>query len=159
MRVWLQRARYNRERELVGTLADEGYDPNEIAAAAMRIARAEERRRPIAPVSEVQENRPVKTERTSQRGARRRDVDTAHRSHEAGMVRLALSKGRVHGVRPTDVVSTIAFHANIPGSEIGKIHILDQQTLVDVPDKFLGQVLARTGKYRIHKQPVTVELA
>ena len=75
------------------------------------------------------------------------------------MVRLALSKGRVHGVRPTDVVSTIAFHADIPGHMIGKIHILDQQTLVDVPDKYLAQVLARTGKYRIHKQPVAVEIA
>jgi ATP-dependent RNA helicase DeaD len=75
------------------------------------------------------------------------------------MVRLALSKGRVHGVRPTDVVSTIAFHADIPGSVIGKIHILDQQTLVDVPDRFLRQVLSGNGKYRIHKQPVAVEVA
>jgi len=165
MRIWLQRARYNKERELVGALADEGFEPHEIAAAALRIARGEEKRRPIAPLSEVQEARPARAERSVQRGARRRDADTANLSHEAGfsheagMVRLALSKGRVHGVRPTDVVSTIAFHADIPGSVIGKIHILDQQTLVDVPDKFLAQVLARTGKYRIHKQPVTVELA
>ena len=128
-------------------------------AAALRIARADEKRRPIAPVREVQEARPARAERGVQRGARRRDADAAHLSHEAGMVRLSLSKGRLHGVRPTDVVSTIAFHADIPGSVIGKIHILDQQTLVDVPDKFLEQVLARTGKYRIHKQPVTVEVA
>ncbi len=174
MRIWLQRARFNRERELVGKLADEGFEAHEIAAAALRIARADEKRRPIAPVSEVQESRPEKTGRKSpaeagrcrprpfSRGVahhQRRDTDTAHLSHEAGMVRLALSKGRVHGVRPTDVVSTIAFHADIPGHTIGKIHILDQQTLVDVPDKYLAQVLARTGKYRIHKQPVAVELA
>ena len=173
MRIWLQRARFNRERELVGKLADEGFEPHEIAAAALRIARADEKRRPIAPVSEVQESRPPRTERTGQRGVspsrsgaphqrggfQRRDVDTAHQSHEAGMVRLSLSKGRVHGVRPTDVVSTIAYHADIPGNVIGKIHILDQQTLVDVPDKYLAQVLARTGKYRIHKQPVAVEVA
>jgi len=159
MRIWLQRARYNKERELVGKLADEGYDSHEIAAAAMRIARAEERRRPIAPISEVLGTRPPKAERGIQRNPRRRDAGTEHLSHEAGMVRLALSKGRVHGVRPTDVVSTIAFHADIPGNVIGKIHILDQQTLVDVPDKFLAQVLARAGKYRIHKQPVAVEVA
>ena len=159
MRIWLQRARYNRERELVGMLADEGYEPHEIAAAALRIARADEKHRPIAHISEVQEARPARAERPAQRGARRHTAETANSSHEAGMVRLALSKGRVHGVRPTDVVSTIAFHADIPGHVIGKIHILDQQTLVDVPDKFLAQVLARTGKYRIHKQPVAVELA
>jgi len=178
MRIWLQRARFNRERELVGKLADEGFEPHEIAAAALRIARTDEKRRPIAPVSEVQESRAEKSGRRAplrrgeapysrgvaplQRGVahhQRRDTDTAHLSHEAGMVRLALSKGRVHGVRPTDVVSTIAFHADIPGHTIGKIHILDQQTLVDVPDKYLSQVLACTGKYRIHKQPVAVELA
>ena len=31
MRIWLQHARYNKERELVGKLADEGYEPHEIA--------------------------------------------------------------------------------------------------------------------------------
>jgi ATP-dependent RNA helicase DeaD len=159
MRIWLQRARYNKERELAGKLVEEGYDAQEIAAAALRLARAGERRRPIAPVSEVQEKRPPRTERSSPPRLDRRDAQRDRSSHEAGMVRLALSKGRLHGVRPTDVVSTIAFHADIPGSVIGKIHILDQQTLVDVPDQYLAQVLSRSGKYRIHKQPVAVEVA
>jgi ATP-dependent RNA helicase DeaD len=159
MRIWLQRARYNKERELVGKLMDEGCDAQEIAAAALRLARAGERRRPIAPVSEVQEKRPPRTERSNRPRFDRRETQRERISHESGMVRLSLSKGRSHGVRATDVVSTIAFHADIPGSVIGKIHILDQQTLVDVPDEYLAQVLSRSGKYRIHKQPVAVEVA
>jgi len=54
------------------------------------------------------------------------------------MVRLSLSMGSMHGIRPNDIVGTIAFHADIPGSTIGKIHIHDKHTLVDVPEKFPG---------------------
>jgi ATP-dependent RNA helicase DeaD len=75
------------------------------------------------------------------------------------MVRLSLSKGRFHGVRPQDIVSTIARHADIPGSVIGKIHIQDRLTFVDVPEKFAAQVLAKTGNFRIREQSVAVELA
>ena len=75
------------------------------------------------------------------------------------MVRLALSKGKVHGVRANEVVSTIAYHAGIPGSTIGKIYIQDQRTLVDVPEEFLALVLAKTSSYRLAHQPVNVELA
>jgi len=75
------------------------------------------------------------------------------------MIRLSLSKGRVHGVRPNDVVSTIAYYADIPGGAIGKIHIEDQHTLIDVPETLVAQVLAKTGNYRIHRQSMKVELA
>ena len=75
------------------------------------------------------------------------------------MVRLSMSMGRSHGVRPADVVGAIAFHADIPGSTIGKIFIEDQHTLVDVPETLVSQVLAKTGKYVIRKQAFTVERA
>ena len=180
MRVWLGRARYRRERELVGTLVDEGFDPLEVASAALKIARGDEKTRPIAPVSEVVENRPRRSDRYERhdrsdhmhRDSRREHGERGMRgtgqrassrgsttSHEAGMVRLSLSKGREHGVSPNEVVSTIAYYSGIPGSSIGKIHILDRQTLVDVPQDYVGQVLAKTGNFRIRKQPVEVNLA
>ena len=80
-------------------------------------------------------------------------------SHEEGMVRVSISKGRQQGVRPSDVVSTIAYHANIPGFVIGKIVIQDHRTLVDVPQEHLAQVLSQASKYRLNKQGVTVEVA
>lgn len=163
MEVWLKRARYRRERELVASLVEAGHDPVEIAAAALKMARAEEKQRPIAPVSEVQEfhrkeERPSRFERAGSRGFNIGSPALQNISHEAGMVRLTLSKGRLHGVRPSEVVSTIATHANIPGSTIGKIHIQDRHTLVDIPEQFAAQVLAMAEKYRIQKQPVRVEM-
>jgi ATP-dependent RNA helicase DeaD len=152
-----------RERILVNQLAAEGYDPLELAAVAIRLVRAEEQRRPIAAVSEVREQkemrafRPEKAfKRPARPGGERKFEKT---SHERGMVRLALSRGRMHGVRPNDVVSTIAYHAEIPGHTIGKILIEDRQTLVDVPEQYAAQVLSKAGQYSIHRQPVTVERA
>jgi ATP-dependent RNA helicase DeaD len=75
------------------------------------------------------------------------------------MVRLNLNLGRIHGIRPNDVVGTIAFHADIPGHTIGKIHIQDKFTLVDVPEKFAARVLAKNGNYRIRQQMVNIKPA
>jgi ATP-dependent RNA helicase DeaD len=73
------------------------------------------------------------------------------------MVRLTLSAGRMHGIRPNDVVGTIAFHANIPGHTIGAIRIQEDRTLVDVPQQYVAQVLAKGDSYRIRKHVVRVD--
>ena len=75
------------------------------------------------------------------------------------MVRLTLGAGRSHGVRPADVVGTIAYHAEFPGNTIGTISILDKHTLVDVPQQYVAQTLAKSGEYRIHKRSVKLKLA
>ena len=80
-------------------------------------------------------------------------------SHEAGMVRLTFSRGKAYGVRPNDVVGTIAHHANIPGYTIGKIKFQEKRTLVDVPEKFVQQVLDKSGEYEVQKHHVTIERA
>jgi len=177
----LLQGRLGQERALVGVLVAAGHDPLEVAAAALRLVRGNEAQRPILPVNEVQERRPQREQRQSSRPFERQSAARAafdrqpsdHRNDferqprrrrergapEAGMVSLSLSKGRVHGVRPADVVSTIAHHAGIPGGEIGRIHIEDHHTLVDVPERFVAQVLARAANFRIHRQALDVALA
>jgi ATP-dependent RNA helicase DeaD len=129
------------------------------------MARAEEKQRPIAPINEVQTSPKKRASRRSnargsngERNGSRRSNGSS-RSHEAGMVRLSLSRGRAHGIRPNEVVSSIAHYANIPGNSIGRISIEDKHTLVDVPEQFAPQVLAKTGSYRIKRQAVSVERA
>ncbi|HRA64749.1 MAG TPA: DbpA RNA binding domain-containing protein, partial [Caldilinea sp.] len=77
----------------------------------------------------------------------------------AGLVFRFDDERRQAAVRPADVVSTIAYHANVPGGEIGRIHIEDQHTLVDVPERFVAQVLARSSAFRIRRQAFDVALA
>ena len=159
VKVWLARARYRRERELVARLVEEGHDPLEIAAAALKLARADEKQRPVASVSEVQDRPVHRHERNAERHPRRGFSDQETISHEPGMVRLSLNMGRAQGIRPNDIVGAIAYHADIPGSTIGKIFIEDRRTLVDVPENLVNQILSKAGKYSLRKQAFTVERA
>jgi ATP-dependent RNA helicase DeaD len=77
-------------------------------------------------------------------------------SHEKGMVRFTFSKGKMHGIRPKDVVSKIAFHADIPGHVIGKIDIQNKRTLVDVPERYVDQMLSKSATLRIRKHTVNL---
>jgi len=169
MNVWLNRGRYKRELELVTALVEAGHDPLEVAAAALKMARADEKQRPIYPVSEVKkaERKPRKLEREDvesrlrRRGVRREERPDRRStvSHEQGMVRISMSLGRTHGIRPADVVGTLAFHADIPGHTIGKIFIEDKHTFVDVPESLVGKVLSKKVDYKFKRQPVIVEKA
>jgi ATP-dependent RNA helicase DeaD len=157
--VWLQRGRCQKELQIVNRLVEMGHDPLQVAAIALKIARAEEKQRPIAHISEVFEEQPPKSRREFKHGKNSNSRHTSRVSHEKGMVRLTLSAGKSHGLRPADVVSTIAYHADIPGNTIGSISILDKHTLVDIPQQYVEQTLAKAGKYRIRKNAVTLGLA
>lgn len=183
MEIWLRRGRYHRESELVAQLVEAGHDPFQIAAAALKVARGEEKQRPIAHISEVKPSRDRNNGRgdgrREQRGSGRRDErfnehrgahhergdrgngnrPPSRQSHEDGMVRLSLNAGKSHGVRPNDIVGTIAYHANIPGKTIGAIRIQQDHTLVDVPEQFVQQVLAKGSGYRIREHEITVARA
>jgi ATP-dependent RNA helicase DeaD len=159
MMIGLRRGRYQKELQMVNKLADIGHDPLEIAAIAVKLARKEEQQRPIEQINEVQEGRPQKSRRKTKSVERRQVRNGANRSPRKGMVRLTLGAGRSHGVRPSDVVGTLAYHAKFPGKTIGAISILDKHTLVDVPQEYLEQTLAKSGEYQIHKKTVTLKLA
>ncbi len=72
---------------------------------------------------------------------------------------MVIGKGKRAGVRPGDVVGTIAYHADIPGKSLGRITIREDHTMVDVPTEFVDQVLSKQGSYQIHRQDVELKLA
>ena len=146
MRMWLNRDRCNKEKELVSKLTDEGYDPIDIAASAMRLARADETQRPIENFDKVSAKDTEK-----KKGKRRKQIIT----NEEGMVRILVSSGRKNGINPSEIVGSIARFSNIPGNSIGKITIKDNHSLVDIEAKYVKQVLAKTGKIKMKKYPVT----
>ncbi|MDD2923068.1 MAG: DEAD/DEAH box helicase [Anaerolineales bacterium] len=165
MKIWLGRGRYKREREIVDRLVEAGNDPLEIAAAALKLARGDEKQRPVTNVVDATApERAPRNDRDFGRGkykgkdARRggSDAGNKRKSHEAGMARLKLNKGKENGVRPNDIVGTIAHHADIPGSVIGKIRIEDKYTYVDVPEELVEKILKHNGNYRIGKDKFTL---
>jgi ATP-dependent RNA helicase DeaD len=160
-----------------------GHDPLDVAAAALKLARGDEQQRTIAPISDVVEIREASNKRFNRddrsggnyRAGKRAVRSPAHSfssassksaarhlgdqaSHESGMVRLTLDVGKTHGIKPNDLVGTIAYHADIPGNAIGKIRIENQKSFVDVPEVLVAQVMKQVGKYKIRKQLVKVSL-
>lgn len=151
MDVWLTRKRCSQEKELIAQMMADGHDLLEIAAAALKLARAEEKQRPIAPIGEVKAQSAQK-----QRGKSKKRSSKNGRSHEKGMVRLIFSAGKTHGIRVNDIVGSIAYHANIPGKSIGAITLHDSHATVDVPQQHLEKVLDISGSYRLRKQVITL---
>src|SRR5688572_8998641 len=68
LKIWLGRGRYKRELEMVQELIEAGHDPLNIAAAAIKIARADEKQRPTAEIAEVKTDMTRKPDRDFARG-------------------------------------------------------------------------------------------
>lgn len=159
----LDQADLGSERALVAELVEAGYDVNEIAAAAIRLARADELQRPIEEVCEVPER---SEQRAARRGQQRLSKVPARASErpgrsrkperEPGMVRLSLDLGRAHGLRPSDVVGAIANETGIPGRGIGAIDIRQHKTFVDVKARHAEQVLRQMRRSRLRGQAMTL---
>jgi ATP-dependent RNA helicase DeaD len=159
VRIWLRRGRCSREREIVAHLLEDGHDLADVAAAALKMARAEEKQRPIAPLKAVAEFSAPVAGQAFRGPARRKDCNRESTSHEKGMVRLLLGTGRADGVRINHVVGTLSHYADIPGHALGKISIQKRHTLVDVPEELVGRVLGKSAGYRIGDKSVAVQRA
>ena len=177
--TWLKRGRDKEERALVEGLVASGVDPIDMAAAALKVARAEEKQRPIPEISPLPEKalRPERRPRgeraeRSERGGRdeantRKPREAAGRakprasvrgkqSDEEGMIRLEMELGKVDGLRPSDVVASIAGIAGIPGTALGRIYIQNHRTTVDVSEEYLEKVVSANSKYKVRGQSFTL---
>ncbi|NNF58910.1 MAG: DEAD/DEAH box helicase [Rhodothermaceae bacterium] len=145
-------------RSLILALLADGHEAMDIAAAALTFAHAAAPAPPLERVGTVK----APAHREPRHGKKRADTDrrqTSREGREEGMVRLSLDKGYKQGVRPNQIVSTIARTADIPGRVLGKILIENQQTLVDVPEEFADRVLAQSKGYRLGKDVARIARA
>jgi len=131
--------------QVVTELADEGpSDMAEVAAAAARLAHGA--RAVAAPVVE-----------TAPPPARRESAP--ERDDEEPKVRLSMAVGKKDGIRPADVVGSIANEAGISGREIGPIDIRDEITYVSIPLRLRDDVIAKLGGAKFRGRPVSLKVA
>jgi ATP-dependent RNA helicase DeaD len=129
---------------LVEQIATEGpFDIAEVAAAAARMANGS---RSLAPEPDVPIVAPPPDKA-------RRDPDNERK------VRLAIAVGKSDGLRPADVVGSIANEANVPGSSIGPIDIREDETIVVVPARYRDQILSSLARARFKKRPFAMRVA
>src|SRR5216684_1273222 len=132
--------------EIVTQLADEGpFDMADVAAAAARLAHGT--RAVGTPSAEPPPPSLV------------RKVKAAEREDADAKVRLSMAVGKRDGIRPADVVGSIANEAGISGSEIGPIEIRDEITYVSIPARYRDDVLAKLGGTRFRGRPVNLRVA
>jgi ATP-dependent RNA helicase DeaD len=143
-----------RDLSVVNMLLEAGYDSAEIAAAAIRLARAGEAQRPVEEIREPKERVERERERSSEWSRKK-----PRSQNEPGMVRLSLNAGRTHGIQPGDVVGAIAGETGIPGRAIGAIDIHADETFVDVKDIHVERVLRQMQKRTLRGRQVTLKRA
>ena len=80
-------------------------------------------------------------------------------SHEKGMTRLVMNIGQKYNIRAGDIVGVIAGVTRLPKEVVGLIHILPQQTLVDVASEHEEEVREKLTGVRFKGRKLLVELA
>ncbi len=159
---------------LVEALVGEGYTPESIAMAAIKLLRGEEAQRPLEDIQPVQDRPRQRTDARQSAGrydgqgkafSRRESGPRANgaphrkqdrRSHEPGMVRLYMDVGRSNGIKPADIVYSVASQAKISGRSIGAIKIGQYETFMDVAEAHVNAVLDTMKNGKIRGQSVVV---
>ena len=165
LEVWIRRGRCRREREMVDLLVQTGNDPLDVAAAAMKLARNDERKRPIDPITPIKEElfrqqrdrKPDRFNRRGPSGTSPRGGDRRPPVRDKDMVALKMDIGRADGISVNHVVASIAHYSGIDGSQLGKIRLESNHTTVDVPEALVGQLLSKNGAYRIGRRSVNMQ--
>lgn len=146
------------ERALVAQMVAAGHTAEDVAAAAIRLARVQEQQRPIEEIKEA----PVRPQQHRAKFEEKREPHPARPprrkgEREPGMVRLWLNVGEAHGIRPRDIVGAIAGETGIPGRAIGAIEIHPQQTFVDVAEQHASQVLHKMKHWKVRGRAVVLK--
>ena len=152
--------------EVVTQLATEGpYDIADVAAAAAKIANGG---KSLVVPKEIPPSPALRAPSPRERGEgqsrfqpRREGGERAaeRRVRDEDVVTLQLAVGKRDGIRPADIVGSIANEANVPGRDIGPIEIRDETTFVGIPPHYVDQVLAKVGRKRFRGRALNVRVA
>jgi ATP-dependent RNA helicase DeaD len=141
--------------EVVTQLADEGpFDMSDVAAAAARLAHGTR-----AVGADAPHEKSTPSSAAAPHRDRKPDEERKPRQDDDAKVRLSMALGKRDGIRPADVVGSIANEAGISGSEIGPIDIRDEITYVSIPARYRDDVIAKLGGARFRGSPVNLSVA
>lgn len=147
---WLGSDRCRKEMTWVEELQKKGHDAKSIAAAALKLAAASEKERPIAEMSEET----AALEKPS-KAARQKVARISHGPPDSDTVQLMGTIGKAHGLNPKEILFVLTKIAKIPGPAVGNIRISKTRCFVDVPSDLAKKVMKKNGHYKIGKRAFT----
>lgn len=153
-------------------------DPTEVAAA---LAYLVQKSRPLKPVKHVQErpareDRPTRDDRSSRdrddrprnndrdnrnerdNSSRRSGQKSEHKS-EQGMDSYRVEVGKSDGVEAKNLVGAIANEAGIDSKDIGRITILDDHSVIDLPEGMPKDLFQQLGKVWVNNKQLNISPA
>ena len=125
---------------------ESGVQPKDIAAAAVQILISQQG---------IVLNPPPDAPRSQGRSSQRDSGDLAR----VNQVEIFLNIGKFGGVRPQDIVGALANEAGIPGTEIGRISLLDKKAFVGLPRELAERILDDFPVLMIRGKEVNLSLA
>jgi len=78
---------------------------------------------------------------------------------DSAMIKMYFNVGKKNNVYPGDLVGAISGESNVPGNVIGNIDIFAKHSFVDVPGKFVNEVIASMNSNRVKGKKVRVKVA
>lgn len=158
MDKWLTSDRIRKEMAWVDELMAKGHEPKAIAAAALKLAAASEKERPISEMADET----AALDRPS--GAARQKASRATRAPggapgaEGDGTQLMATIGKVHGLNPKEILFQLTKVARIDGHTIGNIRITKTRCFIDLPPDAIKAVLKKNGHYKIGKRAFTFSI-
>lgn len=140
-------------------LEEHNADPIEMAAA---LAFLVQKQRPLKPVSHTTERKAKRERQEQQTGkpsADKRPPRTPRHETEAGMVTYRVEVGREHNVEPKHLVGAIANEAGLDSQNIGRISIMDDYSLIDMPEGMPRDIFQHLRKVWVNQKQLQISLA
>ena len=152
MTKWLESDRCKKEISYVEELQAAGWDAKKIAAAALKLASASQKERPIAEMNE--------DEITGSGGGSRHQKKErgGRRTRKEGSIQMVATVGKRHGVKVKELIGILTKGAKVPAKAVGDIRISKTRCFVDVPSKFTKQIMRGNGTYRVGKHKFTFKI-
>jgi ATP-dependent RNA helicase DeaD len=153
------------EQLVASYAAEQGREPQAIAAALAYLAQKDRPLVPPAPDSrreQFTERPPLRADR----GSRKPALDAEPRNErprraareEVELVRYRIEVGREHGVQPGNIVGAIANEAGIDAVHIGRIEIFDNHSIVGLPAGMPKDIQQRLGKVWVCGQQLAISV-
>ena len=105
-------------------------------------------------------NKPIKTEPMSGKKSRKKKDSTKRKKEvekpDEGMERFHIEVGKIHGVKPGNIVGAITNEAGINAEYIGKIYINDDSSTVDLPEGIPNDMIHTMKKIWVAGQQLNI---
>jgi len=145
----LTEGKFNSYQDQMDRLLEQGFTPTDVASVLFTMLR-EANGREFGEIAEDREEprerrRPVEGRREPREP--REPRERAPREQDGDMVPLFLSLGKLHGVRPGEIVGMLYNEAGLPQGAVGHIKLFNKHSCIDVRAEFadrLIQVAKRT---------------